>query len=293
MRHLFPSRLEARLAWIMGSPRSGSTWLQQLMSGDGVTTWQEPLIGAHLGLLSSGAFALDPRKALEQPRASDIRTDDRYFFSPAHARAWRPALRRLLLARAASQVPAASSLCVVHEPNGSEGADIIMSALPKSFLVFLLRDGRDVVDSTLDARKKGSWADTAFGGVGEDVAGSRRTQLLEEEAYRWATRTATVARAFDNHDPARRVRVRYEDLLADTAGELRRIYEVLPIGVPADLDARVERLSFASIPADQRGSGQFHRAASPGLWRTNLSADEQRRCTEIMGPVLSAMGYSV
>ncbi|MGN6473716.1 MAG: sulfotransferase family protein [Mycobacteriales bacterium] len=292
MRPLRLNRLERRLAWIMGSPRSGSTWLQQLMSGDGVTTWQEPLVGAHLGLLSSGAFALEPRKALDQPRASDIRTDDRYFFSDVHAASWRPALRRLLLQRAAAQVSAASPLCVVHEPNGSEGADVIMSTLPNAYLVFLLRDGRDVVDSALDARKKGSWADTAFGGVGEEVAGSRRTQLLEEEAYRWATRTEVVARAFDNHDPARRVRVRYEDLLADTAGELRRIYEVLPIGVPADLEARVERLRFESIPADQRGAGRFHRAATPGLWRTNLSADDQQRCTEIMGPTLSAMGYS-
>jgi LPS sulfotransferase NodH len=264
-----------------------------LLAGGDVATLHEPLIGAHLGLLSSTAFAVQPRKALARPRAQEIRTDDEYFFSERYRSAWQPALRRLMLQRFATEVPAKARMCVVHEPNGSEGADLIMSALPNSYLIFLLRDGRDVVDSALDARQKGSWADTAFGGVGEDVQGARRLELVEQEAYRWVTRTNVVARAFEQHDASRRVRVRYEELLADTFAQLQHIYAVLPLSRPADLEDRIAKLSFDAVPAEQRGSGRFHRAASPGLWRTNFSAEEQWAMQDIMGSTLEATGYEL
>ena len=39
---------------------------------------------------------------------------------------------------------------VVKEPNTSEAADTLVKLLPSSRVVFLVRDGRDVVDSMLD-----------------------------------------------------------------------------------------------------------------------------------------------
>ena len=41
------------------------------------------------------------------------------------------------------------------------------------------------------------------------------------------------------------------------------------------------------------GPTEFARAASPGLWRENLSSEEQRTTTEIMGKQLAALGYCV
>jgi len=44
-------RLESRLVWMMGSPRTGTTWLLNLMCLHArVRGLDEPLIGAHLGL---------------------------------------------------------------------------------------------------------------------------------------------------------------------------------------------------------------------------------------------------
>ena len=57
-------------------------------------------------------------------------------------------------------------MVVVKEP-GSHAADTIMDLFPDSTLIFLLRDGRDVVDSWLDAYRDGSWA-TDEGAYGLD-----------------------------------------------------------------------------------------------------------------------------
>lgn len=283
-------RLERKLVWIMGSPRTGSTWLMNLLHEERAAAIHEPLIGAHLGLLSAAAFGVPWDSVTDRPRAIDLRKDEEYFFSEQYLREWQPALRALLLRRFASQLPRSSSYCLIHEPNGSEGADIIMGALPTSFLIFLLRDGRDVVDSMIDARQKGSWVDEAFG-AGDDVTGARRLELIKEEAHRWVVRTNAVRRAYESHRPSRRLIVRYEDLRTDTSAQLRMIYDGLGFEHPLDLDERVERGRFEAVPAEHRGSGRFHRAATPGLWRQNLTGEEQTECRRIMGPTLGAMGY--
>ena len=46
---------------------------------------------------------------------------------------------------------------VIKEVNGSHGADLVMSLFPRSKMIFLVRDGRDVLDSLLDANKEGGW----------------------------------------------------------------------------------------------------------------------------------------
>jgi LPS sulfotransferase NodH len=287
MRRRRLAATEAKLVWMLGSPRSGSTWLRHLLSdGTQVVGMSEPLVGMHLGAIASAAVPMWP--AAGGMRIPDIRTDGDYFFSDAHEQDWLPALRTLLLTRLAPHVPAGARHLVVQEPNGSEGADLLLRTLPRSRLLFLLRDGRDVVDSMLDALARGAWIDTAFG-VGRDFDARARKEVVEHEASRWALRTKVTMRAYDHHNPKLRMRVRYEDLLADTTGQVAAILDWL--GSTAPYADRVAANAFTAIPEDQRGSGRFHRAASPGGWRQNLSDDEQALCREVMGDVLAQAGY--
>src|SRR4051794_18805558 len=248
---------------MLGSPRSGSTWLRHLLTdGREVAGMAEPLIGMHLGAIASGAVPMWP--AAGGMRIPDIRSDADYFFSPQHAEHWQPQLRRLVLARIGAHVPRTAKRFVIQEPNGSEGADLLMRALPRSFLLFLLRDGRDVVDSMLDALERGAWIDQAFG-VGREFDERARREVVEHEASRWVLRTKVTLAAFAAHDPARRLMLRYEDLLADTGASVGSILDWL--GVSAPYVDRVAQHAFEAIPAEHRGSGQFHRSASPGAWR--------------------------
>jgi len=291
-RPLALSRLETRLVWIVGSPRTGSTWLADLIADDRrCVRIFEPLIGLHLGVRSAAVAHVPEQQLVEKPRILDLRTDEHYFFAAQRARWWAPVLRKLILRRFSSYCRPQAEAYVVHEPNGSDGADIIMQSLPKSRLLFLMRDARDVIDSILDSYRTGSWLDLAFG-VGRELTPRDRLELIETESYRWLTRTRVVQRAFDQHAPRLRYYLRYEDLLSDTDRELEQVLAWMNLTRPANLDERIRRHSFDSVPAEHRGPGRFHRAARPGLWKEAWTTEERRTCGAILDPTLQDYGYA-
>jgi hypothetical protein len=285
---------------MLGSPRTGSTWLVNLLRIDPRSVvFDEPAIGSHLGLFGADVMGTHPAgwEEAELLLTNHRREDPDYFFSARHERAWRPELRRLLLARFDAHSIDARRRCgapvvLIKEPAGSQAAELLLSVLPQSRLLFLVRDGRDVLDSELDAVAGHGWLTAHFGGQG--LEDDERRRFLAGQAHRWVARTTAVQRAYDRHDPARRMVVRYEDLLADTEGGVADILRWLGADVAADeVRAHVERLSFDALPAERKGAGRFARAATPGLWRANLSKDEQALLHDVMGDTLRAVGYDV
>ncbi|MGH2953418.1 MAG: sulfotransferase family protein [Solirubrobacterales bacterium] len=288
---------EDQLAWIMGSSRSGSSWLLRMLRElDRVVGIDDPHVGHHLGVWRPVALAW--AAATERPALNDLRELKRdkpdYFFSDRYRDAWMPALRELILARFGAQLAAEhpagdlESRLVVKEP-GSHAADLLFEAFPDSRLIFLLRDGRDVVDSWLDAYRRGSWAieEGAF-----PVAREGRLALIEWLSSVWSYRSRVVADAYAERPPDRRVLVRYENLLADPARELGRIAAMLGLDVgPAICERIASRHDYNEVSPRLRGAGQEIRSASPGGWRRNLSRAEQRAMHEIMGAELRALGY--
>ncbi len=51
------------------------------------------------------------------------------------------------------------------------------------------------------------------------------------------------------------------------------------------------RNAFEAVRKRRRGPGKAVRAATPGLWRQNLTAEEQQAMHEIMGDKLRELGY--
>lgn len=276
---------EPRLVWIFGSPRSGSTWLLNLLAADpGVAKMDEPGIGIHLGVSAEAVIGL-PSDQGRPFRALDMRSQSPdYFFADAHRDVWEPRLRDLICAR---MEVAARGLrwLAIKEPHGGDAADLLMRLLPRSRMVFLLRDGRDVVDSELDAVSAGGWALQRL--PGQAPVADRNT-YLSGRALTWLRRTEIVQRAYDAHEPALRMLIRYEDLLDDRDEQLARLASWLDLDEPALLAAGRE---LAIERVADRGPGRFVRAGSPGLWRENLSADEQAVLAEILGPKLRELGY--
>jgi hypothetical protein len=292
---------ERRLVWILGSPRSGSTWLLQLLDEhDAVTAVNEPLIGLYLGpfLIDLPGWRAD---AVDTTNFTVRKVEERnpnQFFAAQFRDVWRPALRRMLVTRffahairAESSVPLARRTVAIKEPNGSQSADILADALPGSRLLFLVRDGRDVVDSELAANQSGSWLATIFPGAG-GAAELDRMAFVTQSAHKWLVRTEVVQSAFARHEGPK-YQLRYEDLLRDPAGETRKLLDWLELPVAdAELESWIDRHAFERIPETERGQSKFHRAASPGLWRENLSEDEQRAVEQMLGPKLRELGYA-
>jgi hypothetical protein len=283
---------EDRLAWIFGSSRSGSTWLLRMLAElDGVVPIDDPHLGHHLGVWRPIPLAW---AACEEPpplrTLTEVKREEPdYFFCDRHRDAWWEPLRALILARFEAQASGTGDQLrtfVVKEP-GSHVAPLLAELFPASKLIFLLRDGRDVVDSWLDAYSDGSWA---IPGGAFPVSDGGRIPLIRWLAEVWAYRSRAVKRAFDQRAPRDRVLVRYEELRRDPETELERVREVLRLD-PAGVGEAVARHRFEDLPSATRGAGCVTRRARPGAWRENLSPPEQEALHAALGQALVEFGY--
>jgi len=283
--------LEEKLVWIFGSPRSGSSWMLRLLGGrPEIAPVNESYLGAHLvpvgGEVEAGEYYEHGERA----------QDASYFFARDYMPVLRPLLHELVLRGFDNQLremgyDPVPEWVAIKEPNGSHAADTITSLLPRSRMLFLLRDGRDVVDSILDAMLgSDSWWAERTRQMGRPP--QERLAFVSQHSGLWVRRTMASQRAYESLPEGQRLLVRYEEILADTPRQLRRIFDWLGIDVSEkDLEAIVERHAFESAPRDRRGPGKPMRAATPGLWRENLTEDEQRTMHEIMGAKLAELGY--
>src|ERR671910_1771587 len=90
---------EDRLAWILGSSRSGSTWLLRMLAElPEVVSLDDPHLGHHIGVWRPIALAWADRENI--PDLTTLRELKRdkpdYFFSDRYRDAWLPALRELV-----------------------------------------------------------------------------------------------------------------------------------------------------------------------------------------------------
>jgi hypothetical protein len=289
---------EDNLAWILGSSRSGSTWMLRMLADlPTVVGLDDPHLGHHLGVWRPIALAWSHRDRIPDldilPEVKREKAD--YFFSDEYRHVWQPALRRLVAERFDAQARdrarergIADPLVVVKEP-GSHAADIIMSLFPDAGLIFLLRDGRDVVDSWLDAYKAGSWAleEGAYSVGSED-----RMAFIRWQSSVWAYRTEVVQRVYDAHPADRKLLLRYEEVRKDPAAALERICKRFGVEATREQVAEVaQRHAFVRAPGQEKGPGKAMRFAEPGRWKLNMNRDEVEAMLEIMGPKLSELGY--
>jgi hypothetical protein len=258
----------------------------------------DPHIGHHLGVWRpiplAWATAKDPPKL---GTLADFKRKKRdYLFSDRFRDTWMPQLRDLISARFAAQaaqdIVAVGGIdrpiVVVKEP-GSHAADTIMDLFPQSSLIFLLRDGRDVVDSWLDAYRDGSWA-TDEGAYPLDDTG--RSALIRWQASVWLHRTEVVQETYARTDPERRVLIRYEEMRADPGAALRKICATLGIEASGEsLDGIAAANEFSRVPESHKGAGREIRRAEPGGWATHMSREEILEMHEILAEKLNELGY--
>ncbi len=269
----------ANVVWIFGSGRSGSTWLRQMMGEmPGHRVWEEPMVGALFGEFHA--------RAPEE----NLRSKDHVMGEPIR-RGWIQSVRNFVLdgARYSNPDLKPGEYLVVKEPNGSEGAPLLMEALPESRMILLVRDPRDVIASMLDAAGEGGWHRERFGrgAVGRKALADRKPEAFTRMKTRAYMRGVDAARrAFEDHK-GRKSLVRYEDLVADTPATMRRLYSEL--GIPAsdaNLSRVVARHSWKNVPEGEKGTGKFYRKGTPGGWREDLAPGQAAIIGEMAAPII-------
>jgi hypothetical protein len=266
------------IVWIFGTGRSGSTWLGYMMEGlDGCAMWNEPLVGNLFG--NFHYFRVGGRKPGRQ-----------YILGEPYKETWLGPMRDLVLGGAAARFPELmeGGYLIIKEPNGSIGSPLLMEALPESRMIFLIRDPRDVVASSMDARSEGSW-------LQERREARRRTSkpdrnpnvYVRMRANSYVQQIEKTGQAYRAHG-GHKAMVRYEDLRADTLETMKRIYTALEIPVEeAELARSVEKNSWENIPEQEKGEGKKRRKAKPGGWKEDLTARQVEIVEEITGPLLN------
>src|SRR5207249_3321091 len=199
----------------------------------------EPLIGHYLGPLvcDHRGFRIEDLDVSSFTFERQRRLIPEQFFSQQFEDVWSPLLGKLIKTRFLAQVathapatPLSKATIIVKEPNGSQAADLILGALPHSGALFLVRDGRDVVDSELAAIAAGGWLSRGFSGIAP-VEPKDRMEFVVRTASKWLWRTEVVQEAIRRH-PGPTFRVKYEDLRADTLPYLRGVCSWLKLDPP-------------------------------------------------------------
>jgi hypothetical protein len=276
------------MVWILGSPRTGSTWLGEILGEPrGHALWKEPFFGV----------LLNSRNNLAHRRYINSK---QFLLGEPYRDVWVGSMRRLFLDVGRAKFPniSPSHHLIIKEPNGSVSASLILEAFPESKLVFLVRDSRDVVASLLDAAEDGSWyeydkfeasvADAVLHSGGPDLAENRSDdEFVGRLARNYVINVSAVKEAYARHPDGSKVLVRYEDLRATPGDCVSYICDSLGIEVDREqLEQAVGRHTFENIPEENRGRGKFNRRATPGGWREDLTPEQARMVEEVTGPLL-------
>jgi sulfotransferase family protein len=144
-----------------------------------------------------------------------------------------------------------------------EHLDLMNALYPDAYYIHIVRDGRDSARSLSSM----GW----FTGSLEDAAAEwRRSVLAARDAGR----------------PARFLEVRYEELMADPATVIPRLYDFL------DLRAgdNVRRAALAEARVERNTDART--SVGTEKWRTLMSAEEQAVVLRTAGDALVAYGYA-
>jgi len=273
---------EKNITWLFGNARGGTSWVSLELLSHQTNSINEPHIDGHISMAAFPGRKHNYTRSIDNPQKNL-----NYFFSAEYKDVWMKFLRKLILNRFYAQTKNIHKKTIIKELVGIGALDILTECMSKAKIIILLRDGRDVLDSTLDAQAKDGFMAKAV-----NVDSPIRKNFVENFSLLWTHRNEHFLKTFNNKQDNLRYMVKYEDILKDTSSELEKLYKFLEIEISKEeIQNIVQKYDFKKIPEDQKGRGKFHRSASPGKWKEHFTPQEIQIMTDIMNQVLKKLNY--
>ncbi len=279
------------LIFIVGCQRSGTTWLQKLIAC-------HPRIktGAESNVFSSfiGPELRMWNEQLQRIREGKARTGLPSYFSEEEFMPIISEHMMKLLSPMLSQLKE-DQIFLEKSPDHAFFLPEIAQMLPESKIIHILRDGRDVVASLLNASQ--SWAQHW---APSDSRKAARMWVKHVKAVRDGSRKLTKDQFLE---------VRYEDLLMSTPQVLRRTTGFLNLAwSDEDMMKAIEQNSAevarrtggteiavggetARVPDDIRKQPPKIRKARAGSWKEDLSFTDKFRVWRVTRRTMDEVGY--
>ena len=248
------SPLRGRMIFNVGSRRSGTFWLQRIVSAHPAVS----AVGSETHLFSHGIAPLAKRfhhAALGSAQVGSTFIERDVLLD---------ALREFCDTVFTPLLEPGKECLAERTPLHALHTGLIRDIYPDGRIVHIIRDGRDVVRSLLAQQ----W-------------GPRN---VAEGAAEW--RAAIEAARAGARDSDRYLEVRYEDLQAEPATRISGLYRWL--GLPVD-DAILERaLVEAGVERNLDPKGT---PSGPGKWRATFTPEDLAAFEAVAGDLLYSLGY--
>ena len=289
-----PASDRRRIVWLASYPRSGNTWVRLLLAN--VLADEDVSINritrALPGTVATSREQFDELAGVE----SCLWTDD-------EAEALRPDVYRYR-ARQAAGDGTPLLFCKAHDAlHDTSAGELLFPEDATVGAIYMLRNPLDVAVSHAINAGKHDFSATIRAMNTRDYSVSGTARFLRERRLDWSGHVESWLAA-----PFPVLPVRYEDLLADTLGELARMVRFLRLdgaaarnGGPHRLDRAVRATAFPRLREQEQREGfiersllakRFFRSGKAGDWRRRLTAAQVREVVRAHGRVMAAAGYS-
>jgi len=182
---------------------------------------------------------------------------------------------------------------IIQEPDGL-GHSTISECLHDSKIIVMYRDGRDVIDSKLDARNNLTPGGRFTKLLKKPMDNKQRLPFIKNQAKFWSEQALLLKITFQNHEKQNAMELKYEKLRQNTLEKLKEIYNFLQIPIDEkSLMNIVDSASLKNIPKESTGKGRAIRNVKPGVWRGNFNTKEIEKMNSIMKDSLKLLGYEV
>lgn len=274
-------RLGNPVYFIVGARRSGTTWLQSLLSqNSAVATVPETLLFSRYLHRIATPWNMEERLRKDHSDKTGIQS----LISRGDFDLALRVLGYIVIGRIGEKRP--QSECIVEKsPSHVFHADLIQRVFPSAHFIHLVRDPRDVTRSMVDATKTWGRHWRALGPI--DAAREWR-QSVE---YGWAIASETD----------RYYELKYERLLSAPGDELRRLFGWMEINVSEKQCESFVNACLASKMREGEGDGsgviptgkvqEFIRERPASDWQQTLPKSWIRSIEWVAGDALTRAGY--